>query len=405
MPSFDPTRLTRIDEWMKSYVDAGKYPGSTFLLAQGGEIVHRATTGYRAVAEKKPFEEDTIARIFSMTKPIASVGLMMLAERGLFHLDAPVSAFIPEFADCHALTPGAATLDDVEPCPTPTLHQIVTHTSGLTYGFNPGPVSAAYMEKKIDFSPRRPGLAEQVKALASAPLVFQPGERWEYSVGIDVIGRVIEIVSGRPLDEWMREEIFEPLGMDDTFFQIPDAKIDRVASLYTSNESGEAIGLGPAKDEIVMREVETAEKSAWRKVTTFSGGGGLLSTIDDYFAFAEMLRKGGQHNGERLLSPSTLAFMRRNHLSGDIASMGPKSFAETPMSGTGFGIGGSVVLDPALARAPGSVGDFSWGGIASTIFWIDPVTDMTVIFMTQLTPSSSYPNRPQLKALVHGAML
>ncbi|WP_340108510.1 serine hydrolase domain-containing protein [Pikeienuella sp. HZG-20] len=402
MQSFDPTRLARIDDWMRRYVDEGKFPGSTFLLAERGEIVHRASAGYRAVEAKAPFEEDTIARIYSMTKPIVSVGLMMLAERGLFHLDAPVSAFLPEFAECRALVPGAATADDVAPCPPPTLHQLLTHTSGLTYGFNPGLAAAAYAEAKIDFAPDRPGLAEMTRALAALPLAFTPGARWEYSVGIDVIGRVIEVVAGRPLDEWLRDEILEPLGMKDTGFAIPDAKIGRLAHLYTSLESGSAMSLGAA-GRGVMREVETAEGSAWRGTRTFSGGGGLLSTIDDYFAFTEMLRKGGAHRGARLLSPATLAFMRRNHLSGDIASMGPKSFAETPMTGIGFGVGGSVVLDPALARAPGNVGDFSWGGIASTVFWLDPVADLTAIFFTQLTPSSSYPARSELKALVHGA--
>lgn len=402
MLRFDLERLSRIDDWMRSYVDSGKFPGSTFLLAEEGKIIHRASSGCRAVDEKKPFDEDTIARIYSMTKPIVSVGLMMLAERGLFHLDAPVSDFLPEFASCRALVPD--TRGDTAPCPAPTLHQLLTHTSGLTYAFNPGPAAAAYAAAKIDFRPNGPGLAEMTRKLAELPLAFTPGTRWEYSVGIDVIGRVIEAVTGRPLDKWLEAEIFEPLGMVDTGFAIPDASLDRLATLYTSLESGAPISLAAA-GKGVMREVETAESSAWRGAKTFSGGGGLLSTIDDYFAFTEMLRKGGAHSGARLLSPATLAFMRRNHLSGDIASMGPSSFAETPTAGIGFGIGGSVALDPALAGAPGNVGDFSWGGIASTVFWLDPVFDLTAIFLTQLTPSSSYPARPQLRALVHGARL
>ncbi|QIE57689.1 beta-lactamase family protein [Pikeienuella piscinae] len=387
---------------MRSYVEESKFPGSTFLLAEGGNIVHRASTGYRAIDEGKPFEEDTIVRIYSMTKPVVSVGLMMLAERGLFHLDAPVSDFLPEFAECRALTGGAG--DETAPCPAPTLHQLLTHTSGLTYAFNPGPAAAAYAAARIDFRPNGPGLAEMTRKLAELPLAFAPGTRWEYSVGIDVVGRVIEAVTGQPLDTWLEAEILEPLGMTDTGFAIPDNKVDRLATLYTSLESGAPISLAAA-GKGVMRQVETAEDSAWRGAKTFSGGGGLLSTIDDYFAFTEMLRKGGAHNGARLLSPATLAFMRRNHLPGDIASMGPSSFAETPTTGIGFGIGGSVVLDPALTRAPGNVGDFSWGGIASTVFWLDPAFDLTAIFLTQLTPSSSYPARPQLKALVHGARL
>lgn len=288
MPSFDPERLTRIDDWMRSYVEESKFPGSTFLLAEGGNIVHRASTGYRAIDEGKPFEEDTIVRIYSMTKPVVSVGLMMLAERGLFHLDAPVSDFLPEFAECRALTGGAG--DETAPCPAPTLHQLLTHTSGLTYAFNPGPAAAAYAAARIDFRPNGPGLAEMTRKLAELPLAFAPGTRWEYSVGIDVVGRVIEAVTGQPLDTWLEAEILEPLGMTDTGFAIPDNKVDRLATLYTSLESGAPISLAAA-GKGVMRQVETAEDSAWRGAKTFSGGGGLLSTIDDYFAFTEMLRK------------------------------------------------------------------------------------------------------------------
>lgn len=404
MPGFDKTRLERINHWMNSYIEAGKYPGSSFLLAEGGKVVHRATAGYRAVEAKKPFADDTIVRIFSMTKPIVSVALMMLVERGLFPLSAPLSKFLPEFSDCRAMITGARRVDQTESCPTPTLHQLLTHTSGLTYGFNPGPLGEVYTAAGIDFGPSRAGLKEVTRSLAALPLAFAPGERWEYSVSMDVIGRVIEVVTGKPLDVWLHQEIFEPLGMKDTFFSVPDSKLDRLAHLYTSLESGNPVRLGTAS-KIVMREAETAEKSAWRNARTFSGGGGLLSTIDDYFAFTEMLRKGGEHNGVRLLSPATLDFMRCNHLPADIASMGVKSFAETSTIGIGFGIGGSVVMNPARAGAPGSVGDYSWGGIASTVFWLDPVADLTAIFFTQLTPSSSYPSRSELKALVHGARL
>lgn len=401
--SFDKDRLLRIDDWMQSYVEKGRYPGSTFLLAQGGKTVHRASCGNRDTATNTPFEEDTITRIFSMTKPIVSVALMTLVERGLTHLDAPVSAFVPEFSDCRALVPGASSIDQTEPCAPPTLIELLTHTSGLTYGFNPGLLPEQYVAEKIAFSGTSEGLASATKRIAALPLAFQPGSKWEYSHATDVIGRVVEVISGRPLDRFLDEEIFQPLGMKDTAFQIEDAKLPRLASLYTSQD-GNAMGLG-MRGEGQMFLSETAETSAWRDVKTFSGGGGLLSTIDDYFQFAEMLRKHGAHNGARILSTSTARFMMQNFLPGDIASMGTKSFAEMPMDGIGFGIGGSVVLDSARCRMPGHVGDFSWGGIASTIFWVDPVADLTCIFLTQLTPSSSYPSRPELKALVHGAIL
>ncbi|MEL6792644.1 MAG: serine hydrolase domain-containing protein, partial [Pseudomonadota bacterium] len=295
MTTFHPARLSRIDDWMQSYVDAGKFPGSTMLLAQGGNVVHRHSSGYRDVKEKKPFEEDTIVRIFSMTKPVTSVGLMMLAEKGLFHLDAPVSDFIPEFADARALIPGAASLDQTEPCAPPTLHQLATHTSGLTYSFNPGLVAAEMKAMKGDFNADGPDCAEAARRVAALPLAFRPGARWEYSVGIDVLGRVIEVVSGKPLDRFFAEEIFEPLGMKDTFFSLPDDRLNRFACLYTGLD-GDPMALGTKSDRIVMNETDRPETSPWRDVSCFSGGGGLLAPIDDYFQFAEMLRKGGAHN-------------------------------------------------------------------------------------------------------------
>lgn len=233
------------------------------------------------------------------------------------------------------------------------------------------------------------------KRLAQSPLAFKPGTSWEYSLGIDVIGRVIEVIIGKPLDQIFSEQVFEPLGMADTAFEISPNKVSRFADCYTKTDG----------DPLLC--TDKAETSSYLKgnVDTWSGGGGLISTLDDYFRFGEMIRLGGMLDGERLLSPRTLAFMRRNHLTGDIASMGPSSFAEMPMSGVGFGLGGSVLLNPALACTPGSVGEFAWGGMASTNFWTDPVEDLTCIFFTQLVPSSSYPNRAELKALVHAALI
>lgn len=400
---FDAERLGRLDRWMQRYVDEGKFPGSSVLIAEGGEIVHRHACGLRDMTKGAPFAEDTIARIFSMTKPITSVALMMLVERGLIHLDAPLSAVLPEFSDCSALLPGAERIDQTEPCAPPTLHHVVTHTAGFTYPFNTSPVSAAYRDANLGFGPDGPGLEPMVKSLAALPLVFRPGARWEYSVGIDVIGRVVEVVSGKPLDRFFAEEIFAPLGMTDTFFSVPDDRLDRFACLYTSLE-GDPLALGTKSERVICREVDRPETSAYRNAVTFSGGGGLCGTIDDYFRFGEMVRGGGAFGGERLLSDSTVAWMRRNHLPGDIASMGPKSFAEMPMEGVGFGIGGASFTDPGRSRIPGNVGDFGWGGIASTYWWTDPVADLTCIFFTQLSPSSSYPNRAELKALTHGAL-
>ncbi len=393
-----------ITDWMQRYVDARKYAGCSLLTLHQGQEVFFHTCGLRDIEGQKPFERDTLARIYSMTKPVTSVALMTLIERGLFHLDAPVSEFLPEFSTVEALIPGATRIDQTEPAPTPTLHQLLTHTSGLTYPFNPGVVPEAMEASELIFSPDQGSLASRVKELAQLPLAFQPGAHWEYSVGIDVIGRVIEVVSSQTLDRFLAEHILEPLGMNNTSFVVPPEATNRFASLYTPLE-GDGLHLDKANHSSdTLRLVDRAGTSPFERTTTFSGGGGLVSTIDDYAIFAEMLRNGGKGNGVRILGQNTVKFMMLNHLPGDIASMGPQSFAEQPMEGTGFGIGGAVVLDPARLRIPGSIGDYSWGGIASTYFWIDPVKDLTVIFFTQLSPSSSYPSRAELKALVQGAL-
>ncbi|MEX3011816.1 serine hydrolase domain-containing protein [Hoeflea sp. TYP-13] len=391
---FDAGRLARIDRWMQRYVDERKFPGSSLLIARNGEIAHLAKAGRRSIEQDLPFELDTIVRIYSMTKPVTTVAVMMLVEQGHFHLDAPISAFLPEFSDCSALIKGAPAIDQLESAPSPTIHQLLTHTSGLSYDFNTGVLAEAYTQHGLAYSPGSGGLDKWVKQIAAMPLAFQPGSSWEYSVGIDVIGRLIEVVTGKPLDEFIGTEILEPLGMTDTAFSVADNGLDRFASCYTPVEGNP------------LRLLDEAATSEFRvgSVSTIGGGGGLVSTLADYFRFAEMLRLGGELEGQRLLSPRTVAFMRRNHLPGDIASMGPKSFAEVSMEGVGFGLGGAVVLDPAKMHTAGSVGDFSWGGLASTIFWTDPVEQLTVVFFTQLVPSSTYPNRAELKALVHAAL-
>lgn len=401
----DSGRLGRISGWMESYVSARKHPGNSILIARGGHEVFHHATGLRDVAGAKPFVRDTIVRIFSMTKPVTSVAIMMLLERGLVHLDAPVSQFIPAFKDMRALVPGATDINQTEPSSVPTLHHLLTHTSGLSYPFNPGLVGEEMQKWQIDFSSDIGPLATVTNRIASLPLCFQPGARWEYSVSTDVLGRVVEVVSGKSLAQFFADEILGPLGMNDTSFKVPDADIDRFAALYSSLD-GDAMALNTRPAEIpALYLVDSPQTSPFRRTTTYSGGGGLVGTIDDYMRFVEMVRLNGILGDVRLLSPKTVEFMCRNHLPGDIASMGPTSFAELPMTGMGFGLGGSVVLDPARSRVPGSIGDFSWGGMASTYFWIDRKHDLSVVFFTQLAPSSSYPARPQLKALVHGALM
>jgi CubicO group peptidase (beta-lactamase class C family) len=401
MPTLDKTRLDRIKPWMQRYVDERKFAGSSVLVNQSGAEVFYHQTGLRDVASAAPFTRDTVARIYSMTKPVTSLALMMLVEEGRIHLDAPLSAVLPEFSEMYALVDGATAIDQVERCPVPTLHQTVTHTGGFSYPFNPGVLPKAMEEAKLLFGASEGPLAEVTQRLAQMPLAFQPGTRWEYSVGIDVIGRVVEVLSGQTLDAFFQSRIFDPLGMRETRFAVPEGALDRFASLYTPLASGAmALNNAESKSAETLRCVDVAGKSPFRAPSTLSGGGGLVGTIDDYMRFCEALRTGGQG----LVSPATLRFMMSNHLPGEIASMGPSSFAEQPMTGTGFGIGGSTVLNPARTRTPSSVGDFSWGGMASTFFWIDPVHDLSVVFFTQLSPSSSYPARPELKALIHGAL-
>jgi CubicO group peptidase (beta-lactamase class C family) len=403
--TFDPTRLARISTWAEHYVEDRKFAGLSVLINQAGREVFFDAKGHRNLESGAPFSRDTVARIFSMTKPITALAFMMLLEEGRLHLDMPVSQILPEFGDCRALIPGATSLDQTEPCAPPTLHQLLTHQSGLTYSFNSSLVSAAMGAQNLGFTPNAGTLEAHCKAVAALPLAFVPGTKWEYSVGISVIGRVIEVVTGQQLGDFFQTRIFDPLGMTDTGFSIVPAARSRFANLYTPL-AGNPLDMGRAAARgDSLRMIETVESTPYRDTTLHSGGGGLVGTIDDYMRFADCVRARGQGPHGPLISPSTAAFMLANHLPGDIASMGPSSFAEQPMEGVGFSLAGAVVLDPARSRVPGSVGDFSWGGVASTFFWIDRVHDFCVVLFTQLMPSTSYPARAELKALVHGALV
>ncbi|MBY5932567.1 beta-lactamase family protein [Tateyamaria omphalii] len=399
--TLDPARLSRIQRWADGYTQSERFAGLSVCVQQHGREVLFAQSGVRDLDRGAPFDRDTLVRIYSMTKPITSMILMMLVEKGRLHLDAPLSRFLPAFGEVRALRSDATDITQTEPCATPTLHQLLTHRSGFSYPFNPGIVPKAMEDLDLLFKPTAGTLAEQSDLLATLPLAFAPGARWEYSVGIDVIGRVIEVVTGETLDQVFRTRVLGPLGMVDTGFTVPDSALDRFASLYTPL-AGDAMNLNAsAEGDTTLRIFDNSTGSPFRRTTCFSGGGGLVGSIDDYMTFAECLRLGGQ----ALISPSTAEFMMSNHLPGDIASLGPASFAEQPMEGMGFGIGGGVVIHPARSRVPSSVGDFSWGGMASTFFWVDRVNDFSVVMFTQLSPSSSYPARAELKALVHGALM
>jgi CubicO group peptidase (beta-lactamase class C family) len=390
----DAARLTRIEAWMRRYVDAGRYPFAATLIARKGRIAWTGHYGASDVAAATPYTPETLVRIYSMTKPVTSAALMMLYEQGLIHLDDPVSAFIPSFGDLRVLAPGAGRLDQTEALKRPlTVHHLLTHTSGLTYGFNNDALSQTYADNRLDFGQRAGGLAETVERLAKAPLLFQPGSRWHYSVATDVVGRIVEVVSGQSLDRFFDDHILGPLGMNDTSFTVPAASLGRLARCYAFDPAG---GLP-----------EFPASFAEGEVNTLSGGGGLVSTGHDYLRFAEMLRRGGALGGVRLLGPRTVKLMTSNHLPGgvDLATLGPSAWCETSFTGVGFGLGFAVNLSPAQSMLSASPGDFSWGGMASTYFWCDPAEEMSVVFLTQLLPSSSYPNRKELRALVYQAIV
>jgi CubicO group peptidase (beta-lactamase class C family) len=391
---FDKVRLTRLKHWMQRYTDTGRWPGGAVLVARHGELAFFECAGHADVEAKRPWQRDLIARIWSMTKPVTAVALLMLYEQTRVHLDDPVEAYLPEFKDMQLLIPGATSLDQTVPVKTkPTIHHLLTHTSGLSLFTGPRLLGEAYAREALGLAKGYGGLDKMVRRIAELPLEWEPGTRWQYSVGSDVIGRIVEVVSGMTLDKYFATRIFEPLGMTDTGFSVPESEMSRLSPQYEVTPAGIALNEAP-------------EISAWLqgKVDTFCGGGGLVGTIDDYWRFAEMLRAGGELNGERILGPRTLRLAACNHLPGDLASLATEVWAETQFDGIGFGLLGSVVLDPAKAKISAQVGDYGWGGAAGTFFWVSPVDDMVVILFTQLLPSSAIPVRKELRALVHGAL-
>jgi len=390
-------RLRRLDGVLHHYVDVEKLPGVQTVVSRHGEVVHRDCYGYTDVEAGKPVAPDTLYRIYSMTKPITSVALMMLYEEGHFLMENPVSRWLPELADLSVWVDGSADAPHTRPLETPlTVHHVLTHTSGLTYGFQyQHPVDELYRRNGLGtFGVPDYDLDECLRRLGRLPLLFEPGTRWNYSMSTDVCGALVERMSGQPLDEFFRVRIFEPLGMHDTDFCAPESQTGRCSVLYW---------FAPGKG---MRPMTPAAAMTQRP-PMLSGGGGLVSSADDYLQFCHMLLNRGELASVRLLSPRTLGFMTTNHLPGGrtLNEMGQSTFAETAMDGTGFGLGFSVLLDPAANRSLGTPGQFAWGGAASTAFWVDPVEDLTVVFMTQLLPSNTYPLRRHLQAGVYQALV
>jgi CubicO group peptidase (beta-lactamase class C family) len=405
MAGFAAGRLDRITEHLtRHYIQPGKIAGCQTLVARGGEIAYLSSLGHADRERGKPMAPDTIFRIYSMTKPITSVALMMLFERGMFQLNDPVRRVLPEWSDLRVWVAGeGARMETTAPRRPILFRDLLTHTAGLTYGQELSsvgapevshPVEVAYSQAKVARG-RGETLASFIAKLGTVPLRYQPGERFMYSLATDVCGALVERLSGQRFDRFLQENIFDPLGMKDTGFHVPGEKLARFAACY---ERGADASLQLADDPQQSRFL--------REPSFLSGGGGLTSTTQDYFRFCEMLRRGGQLNSARLLGPRTIELMRMNHLPGgkDLAQVAIDSFSETLNDGVGFGLGFASTLDQVVAGSP-SRGEYYWGGAASTIFWIDPYQDLVVIFMTQLMPSRTFNFRGQLKNIIYSALI
>lgn len=394
-----PDRLTRIDRHFTQYIDKGLLTGYQLVIARDGKVAFTSSQGLADREASRPVADDTIWRIFSMTKPITAVAAMILWEEGRFELHDPVAKFIPEFADTKVWRGGTWVKPVLEPQSEPMeMWHLFTHTAGLTYGFMyQHPVDELYRKAGMEWGfPRDLDLAGLCSLLARQPLLFQPGAEWNYSVSLDVLGRVVEVISGQRLGDFMRDRIFEPLGMSDTAFWCSADRAERMSALYMATPGS-----------LAAMRADAADRGVYHEPKLDGGGGGLVSTTGDYVRFAEMLRNRGELDGRRILAPRTVEYMASNHLPGnaDLTAFGRPLFAETSYDGVGFGLGMSVTLDPVAAKVPGSVGDFGWGGAASTWFMVDPVEDLTLTFMTQLMPSSTHPLRSQLKQMVHQALV
>ena len=403
--ALDERQLERITEHLQArYIDAGRIAGCQVAVARHGHLGYFRSFGFRDLERSAPVEEDTIWRIYSMTKPITGVALMSLYERAMFQLNDPVTRFIPEWRNLKVrerAEDGSEQL--VEPRRPMTVRDLMTHMSGLGFAGRPSLrelFSSARLEAGLGSPARGHGpnatLDTMVQHYAGYPLEFHPGTHWLYSVSTDVCGRLVEIISGQRFDDYLREALFEPLGMNDTAFMVPDGKVDRFAACYRRD----------ADKKLVL--TDDPRRSGYREEPTFlSGGSGLVSTTGDYLRFCQMLLGGGELDGVRILGRKTIELMTSNHLpgGGDLQSVAlPGGYGEVGFPGMGFGLTVAVAMAPAATQVIGSPGEYMWGGAASTLFWVDPAEDLAVVFMTQLLPSGTFNFRGQLKALVYPAL-
>ena len=401
--------LNRLEHHLKQrYLDAGRFPGTQLLIYRRGKIVHSTVQGFADVERKAPVKDDTIFRIYSMTKPITSVAFMMLVEEGRVAIDEPVHKYIPEWKDLGVFMAGTSPAFLTRPPLRPMqIVDLLRHTSGLTYGFQQrSNVDAAYREHGIGEVIKAGTLQTMIDDLAKIPLEFSPGEAWNYSVATDVIGYLVGKIGGRPFEQFLKERIFDPLGMNDTDFFVPADKAHRFAACYSADpQGGMTFHAADRKGGLTLQD-DPAKSSFLSPPLLISGGGGLCSTAADYLTFCRALLNGGELGGIRLLGPKTLKLMTSNHLPGGryLPEMSRSLFSEASYHGMGFGLGFSVTVDPAQTLIAGSAGEYAWGGAATTSFWIDPAEELIAIFMTQVLPSSAYPIRRELRSMVYAAI-
>ena len=396
---FCPQKLAKLDDHLISrYIEPQKIPGYSLRVVRRGTVAATSSTGLMDIERNKPMREDTIFRIYSMSKPITSIALMMLLEEGRFQLTDPVYKFIPSWRNHRVWVEGEGESMVTRPPSTPmTVQHLLCHTAGLTYGgFLPGlelPVDPAYATAGIS----RAGtdtLREFVEKLAEVPLLYDPGSRWSYSLSTDVCGYLVEAISGQSFESFLHERLFDPLDMPDTGFSVSDNQLDRFAACYER---------APDKSLQIQDDPQTSRYRHSPKAP--SGAGGLVGTVNDYANFCEMLVQNGQFRGQQIIGRPILELMTRNHLGNQsLAQMAVGGFSETSNDGVGFGLGFASTIDAAASGTVGE-GDFYWGGLASTLFWVDPIEDLYAIFMTQLIPSSTFNFRGQLKNIVYGSMV
>jgi CubicO group peptidase (beta-lactamase class C family) len=394
-------RLKRINTGMNKLIAEGKIPGAVTLVARRGKVVHFEASGLRDVERKLPMEKDTIFRLYSQSKPVTGAAVMILFEEGHFLLSDPVSKYLPEFSSMNVYVSGEGANAKTTRAQPITIHQLLTHTSGLSYPIFPTPVGKMYVEKGVVVSEgeghKFRNLQEWSERLVQVPLVAQPGSEWNYSAGMDVLGRLVEVISGKTFGEFLQERIFGPLSMVDTGFHVPKSKLDRFAANYTPTPAGG------------MQLIDDPKSSSYsRKPVLEMGGSGLVGTVGDYLKFAQMLGNKGEYAGVRILGKKTVEFMTSNHLT--------PNFPDDPLTsiytlqgkgrawGMGFGLTGSVVTNPAIAGLPVSKGTYSWGGAATTHFWVDHEEELVGLVHTQLLPDGTYPVIQLMQLLTYQAI-